>query len=242
MVFALFSFASCSICFPLTNPGCPTNPARTMVKVDSNHGCPSLMSQPPNAFLVTRRDDGFGDVYPLQIGMRYKLGRAPTNKVLLKDDLCSREHAEVFPETDGWYRPRSRQPERHARQRRGAPPRTLASPARRGPRRPHPSRVRGRTRASFPQLPEGRDRRRANASTGSKSASGSARRAIFRRPSARATTPRTPSPRRAAAGRLGALSPRSRHGRRRRPRPNCANWWWMRCSARLRPRSRPCSH
>jgi len=61
------------------------------------------MSQSPSAFLVTRRDDGFGDVYPLQVGVRYKLGRAQTNKVLLKDDLCSREHAEVFPESDGWF-------------------------------------------------------------------------------------------------------------------------------------------
>jgi transcriptional regulator with GAF, ATPase, and Fis domain len=61
------------------------------------------MSQPPSAFLVARREDGFGDVYPLQHGVRYKLGRAPTNKILLKDDLCSREHAEVFPESDGWY-------------------------------------------------------------------------------------------------------------------------------------------
>jgi transcriptional regulator with GAF, ATPase, and Fis domain len=60
------------------------------------------MSQPPSAFLVARREDGFGDVFPLQQGTRYKLGRAPTNKVMLKDDLCSREHAEVFPEGDGW--------------------------------------------------------------------------------------------------------------------------------------------
>lgn len=61
------------------------------------------MSLPPSAFLVTRRDDGFGDVFPLQTGVRYKLGRAQTNKVLLKDDLCSREHAEVFQESDGWF-------------------------------------------------------------------------------------------------------------------------------------------
>ncbi len=74
-----------------------------MVKVDSIPQTPSLMSQPPSAFLVARRDDGFGDVYPLHLGTRYKLGRAPTNKVLLKDDLCSREHAEVFPDTDGWF-------------------------------------------------------------------------------------------------------------------------------------------
>jgi Nif-specific regulatory protein len=61
------------------------------------------MSQTPSAFLVARRDDGFGDVYPLHLGTRYKLGRAQTNKVLLKDDLCSREHAEVFPDADGWF-------------------------------------------------------------------------------------------------------------------------------------------
>jgi len=61
------------------------------------------MPQPPSAFLVTRREDGFGDVYPLQPGVRYKLGRSPTNKLTLKDDLCSREHAEVFPESDSWF-------------------------------------------------------------------------------------------------------------------------------------------
>src|SRR5262245_50291613 len=70
--------------FPLTDPGCSLTHPRTIVDVDSNNGFSSLMSQPPSAFLVTRRDDGFGDVYPLQHGARYKLGRAPTNKMLLK--------------------------------------------------------------------------------------------------------------------------------------------------------------
>src|SRR5262245_3024587 len=74
-----------------------------MVKVDSNPRPPELMSQSPGAFLVARRDDGFGDVYPLHIGTRYTLGRAPTNKMLLRDDLCSREHAEVFPDGEGWF-------------------------------------------------------------------------------------------------------------------------------------------
>jgi transcriptional regulator with GAF, ATPase, and Fis domain len=60
------------------------------------------MSKPPAAFLVARRDDGFGDVYPLHASTRYTLGRAPTNKLPLKDDLCSREHAEVFPDADTW--------------------------------------------------------------------------------------------------------------------------------------------
>jgi Nif-specific regulatory protein len=61
------------------------------------------MAQPPSAFLVSRRDDGFGDVYPLHAGTRYTLGRAPTNRVVLRDDLCSREHAEVFSVEGGWH-------------------------------------------------------------------------------------------------------------------------------------------
>ena len=48
------------------------------------------MSKLPSAFLVSRRDDGFGDVHPLHPGTRYTLGRAPTNKITLRDDLCSR--------------------------------------------------------------------------------------------------------------------------------------------------------
>lgn len=55
------------------------------------------------AYLVVRRDDGFGDVFPLTAGQRYTLGRAGTNRIVVKDELCSREHAEVY-HTDGrWY-------------------------------------------------------------------------------------------------------------------------------------------
>ncbi|MBM3979804.1 MAG: FHA domain-containing protein [Planctomycetes bacterium] len=61
------------------------------------------MPQTANAFLVARRDDGFGDVFPLHTGTRYTLGRAPTNRVVLRDDLCSREHAEVFAVEGGWH-------------------------------------------------------------------------------------------------------------------------------------------
>ncbi len=61
------------------------------------------MAQTPSAFLVARRDDGFGDVFPLHTGTRYTLGRAPTNRVVLRDDLCSREHAEVFGAEGGWH-------------------------------------------------------------------------------------------------------------------------------------------
>jgi Nif-specific regulatory protein len=52
--------------------------------------------------LVTRREDGYGDVYPLQAGQRLTLGRANSNRVVLKDELCSREHAEVFFAEGHW--------------------------------------------------------------------------------------------------------------------------------------------
>jgi Nif-specific regulatory protein len=56
----------------------------------------------PTAFLVVRRDDGFGDVFPLTPGQACTLGRAATNRILLKDDLCSREHAEVAFSDGRW--------------------------------------------------------------------------------------------------------------------------------------------
>src|SRR5437588_8935692 len=55
------------------------------------------------AYLVVKRDDGFGDVFQLVAGQRYTLGRATTNRIVLKDDLCSREHAEVY-QADGRWR------------------------------------------------------------------------------------------------------------------------------------------
>src|SRR5204862_676392 len=53
-------------------------------------------------YLVTRRDDGYGDVIPLFAGQRFTLGRANTNRIVLKDELASREHAEVYFAEDRW--------------------------------------------------------------------------------------------------------------------------------------------
>src|SRR5437764_3511212 len=67
---------------------------------------PSVPRQgmPPahDAYLVLRRDDGYGDVFPLAAGTRYTLGRAATNRVVLKDELASREHAEVYHTEGRW--------------------------------------------------------------------------------------------------------------------------------------------
>ncbi|HEY7308471.1 MAG TPA: sigma 54-interacting transcriptional regulator [Gemmataceae bacterium] len=60
------------------------------------------MSAGTTAYLVVRREDGFGDVFPLAAGQTYTLGRATTNRIVLKDDLCSREHAEVSHRAGRW--------------------------------------------------------------------------------------------------------------------------------------------
>src|SRR5437868_6670039 len=54
------------------------------------------------AYLVIRRDDGFGDVFALVPGQRFTLGRANTNRIILKDEQCSREHAEVYYADGRW--------------------------------------------------------------------------------------------------------------------------------------------
>src|SRR5690242_5415061 len=54
------------------------------------------------AYLVVRREDGFGDVFPLVSGQNYTLGRSAQNNVVLKDDLCSRDHAEVTDPGNVW--------------------------------------------------------------------------------------------------------------------------------------------
>lgn len=60
------------------------------------------MADGNTAYLVLRQDDGFGDVYPLVAGERFTLGRAATNRVVLKDELSSREHAEIYHADGRW--------------------------------------------------------------------------------------------------------------------------------------------
>src|SRR5438105_3173447 len=61
------------------------------------------ISKGPPAYLVIRRDSGYGDVFPLTAGRRHTMGRANTNPIVLKDDLCSREHAEAFQDDGRWF-------------------------------------------------------------------------------------------------------------------------------------------
>ncbi len=61
------------------------------------------MAPVPSAYVVVRHDNGFGKVTLLHKGARCSIGRAPTNKIVLTDDLCSREHAEIYSADNRWY-------------------------------------------------------------------------------------------------------------------------------------------
>ncbi len=62
------------------------------------------MAKAPAAYLVAYRQDGQpGDVTSLYPGTIYTMGRAPKNRILLPDDSCSRQHAEIYSAEGEWY-------------------------------------------------------------------------------------------------------------------------------------------
>lgn len=54
-------------------------------------------------YLLIHRDEGYGEVFPLNPAQRYGMGRAPTNSIVIKDELASREHAEVYFADGQWH-------------------------------------------------------------------------------------------------------------------------------------------
>ncbi len=54
------------------------------------------------AYLVIREGAKWTDVFRLVAGQTVTIGRAPTNQIVLKDDRCSRTHAEVFITQGNW--------------------------------------------------------------------------------------------------------------------------------------------
>lgn len=58
---------------------------------------------PQLAYLVIREGSKWTDVFRLVPGQSATIGRAPTNQVIVKDDRCSRCHAEVAFHDGQWY-------------------------------------------------------------------------------------------------------------------------------------------
>ncbi len=55
------------------------------------------------AYLVIREGTKWTDVYRLVPGQTVTLGRAPSNQIVIKDERCSRSHAEIFLSEDRWH-------------------------------------------------------------------------------------------------------------------------------------------
>jgi Nif-specific regulatory protein len=55
-----------------------------------------------NAYLIIREGSKWADVFRLVPGEAITIGRGPTNAVVVKDERCSRNHAEVFQAQGAW--------------------------------------------------------------------------------------------------------------------------------------------
>ena len=54
------------------------------------------------AYLVIREGPKWTDVFRLVEGRTVTIGRAPTNQIVVKDERCSRYHAEIFSSHGRW--------------------------------------------------------------------------------------------------------------------------------------------
>ena len=54
------------------------------------------------AYLVIREGPKWTDVFRLVPGESVRIGRAPTNQIVIKDERCSRNHAELFMSEERW--------------------------------------------------------------------------------------------------------------------------------------------
>ncbi|HEX6961249.1 MAG TPA: FHA domain-containing protein, partial [Lacipirellula sp.] len=55
-----------------------------------------------NAYLIIREGSKWADVFRLVPGESATIGRGPTNAIVIKDERCSRNHAEVFQAGGQW--------------------------------------------------------------------------------------------------------------------------------------------
>ena len=55
-----------------------------------------------NAYLIIREGSKWADVFRLVPGESVTIGRGPTNAIVVKDERCSRNHAEVFQAGGAW--------------------------------------------------------------------------------------------------------------------------------------------
>lgn len=62
-----------------------------------------MTSEPSKlAYLVKREGTKWSDVFRLIPGQTVTIGRAPSNRIVIKDERCSRNHAEIFTSEGQW--------------------------------------------------------------------------------------------------------------------------------------------
>ena len=54
------------------------------------------------AYLVVREGNKWRDIYRVTPGQVLTIGRAATNRISLHDEVCSRNHCEVFQVGSDW--------------------------------------------------------------------------------------------------------------------------------------------
>ena len=64
-------------------------------------------------YLVIREGSSWTDVFRLIPGRTVTIGRAPTNQIVVKDERCSRYHAEIFMTQGQWTLRGPGQPQRN---------------------------------------------------------------------------------------------------------------------------------
>src|SRR5690606_16526293 len=56
----------------------------------------------PAAYLVVRDEKQWRDVFRLAPGHVTTIGRAPTNRIVVRDEICSRNHCEIYQDGSRW--------------------------------------------------------------------------------------------------------------------------------------------
>jgi Nif-specific regulatory protein len=69
----------------------------------SSTASPAPVSAPPDAYLVVQRGSARVEVVPLTRGTPVTVGRANTNRIVVADGKCSRQHCEVFSNEGRWF-------------------------------------------------------------------------------------------------------------------------------------------
>ena len=59
-------------------------------------------TQQATAYLIVRNGPMEGTLIPVQAGQNSTIGRSTSNRIVVADEVCSRNHCEVFYEDGRW--------------------------------------------------------------------------------------------------------------------------------------------